>query len=103
MILIYVICKNKTEAEKIAKMLLKLRLIACANWRQVESCYRWKNKIVNGHETVMILKTRQNYFKRVEGIIKKIHSYEIPCIIKLNPDKVSGNYQKWLLKETKIV
>ncbi len=103
MILIYTVCKNKTEAKKIANMLLKLKLIACANWWQVESCYKWKNKIMNGNEAVLILKTRKNYYKKIESVIKKVHSYDTPCIIKLKPDKVEGDYQKWLLKETKII
>ena len=103
MILIYTVCKNKTEAKKIVNMLLKLKLIACANWWQVDSTYRWKNKIVNGRETVMILKTRKSYYKKIESLIKKIHSAETPCILQINPDKVEGKYLEWLRKETRIV
>ncbi|OGY88792.1 MAG: hypothetical protein A2927_01595 [Candidatus Komeilibacteria bacterium RIFCSPLOWO2_01_FULL_45_10] len=103
MILIYTICRNKSEAEKIAAMLLKLRLIACANWWPMESIYRWKNKITTGQETVMILKTRENYYKRIESIIKKIHSDEVPCILKIKVNGVQSKYLEWLRKETRVV
>jgi len=103
MSLVYTVCKNKTEAKKIATMLIKLKLIACANYWPIESVYRWKNKIVNGQEVVMILKTRNNYYKKVESLIKKIHSYETPCILRINADQVEKKYLEWLFKETKIV
>ncbi|MBU1131023.1 divalent-cation tolerance protein CutA [Patescibacteria group bacterium] len=103
MILIYTVCKNKTEAKKIAAMLLKLKLIACANWWPIESIYRWKDKVVDDKEAAMILKTRKNYYKKIESVIKKIHSYEMPCIIKLSVDQVEKKYKDWLVQETRIV
>ena len=103
MIIIYTVCKNKVEAKKIASMLLKLKLIACANWWQTESVYCWKNKIINNKEVIIILKTRNNYYKKIESVIKKIHSYDVPCIIKLSVDKVESKYLEWLRKETRIV
>jgi periplasmic divalent cation tolerance protein len=103
MIIIYTDCRNKVEAKKIANMLLKLKLIACANWWPIESTYRWKDKIVNGQETAMILKTRKNYYKKVESIIKKLHNYEVPCICQIDINKVERKYREWLFKETKII
>ena len=103
MILIYTICKNTGEASRIANMLLKLKLIACANWWPIESVSRWKNKIVKTRETAMILKTRKAYYKKIEAVIKKIHSYEVPCILKIDVDKTESEYLQWLFKETRIV
>jgi len=103
MILIYVICKNKQEAKKIANVLLKLKLIACANWWPVESAYVWKNKTVNGREVAMYLKTRKEYYKKVESLIKKMHSYEEPCILEIDVDKVDAKYREWVRRETRII
>lgn len=102
MILIYTLCKNKQEAKKIANILVKLRLVACANYWPIESVYRWKNKIVNGQEVVLILKTRNNYYKKIESLIKKIHSYETPCILKIEVAFANRQYLNWLMKETRI-
>lgn len=103
MILIYVSCKNKTAAKKIANVLLKLKLIACANWWQVESVYRWKNKIVNSHETAMYLKTRKENYKKVEAVIKKLHSYQTPCIFEIDVDKVNLKFKAWVRQETRLI
>lgn len=103
MILIYTVCKNRVEAKKIAQMLLKLKLIACANWWEIESVYRWRDKVVNDKEVAMILKTRKSYYKKIESVIKKIHSYEVPCILKLSVDKGEQKYLEWLRKETKVI
>lgn len=103
MIIIYTDCRNKVEAKKIANMLLKLKLIACANWWPIESAYRWKEKIVNDKEVILILKTRKNYYKKVESIIKKLHSYEVPCICEIDVNKVERKYKEWLMRETRIV
>lgn len=101
--LIYTICKNKQEAKKIVNFLLKLKLIACANFWTVESIYRWNNKIVSGKEVAVYLKTRKENYKKVEAAIKKLSSAEIPCIFEIDVDKVSKQYADWVRKETRLV
>jgi len=101
--MIYTVCNNKTEAKKIAKMLLKLKLIACANFWPMESVYQWNNRIVEGEEVAMILKTRKNYYQKIESLIKKIHRDETPCILGIIAYKVEKKYLDWLMKETRVV
>ncbi|MFA6304498.1 MAG: divalent-cation tolerance protein CutA [Patescibacteria group bacterium] len=103
MILIYTICKNPAEAKKIAGVLLKLKLIACANWWSVTSTYVWKSKVVLNKETAMFLKTRKENYKKVEAIIKKMHSYSVPCILELDVDQRNPAYRDWVRKETRII
>jgi len=103
MILIYTICKNKAEAKKIASVLLKLKLIACANWWPIESTFTWKNKTVIAKEAAMFLKTRKENYKKLESLIKKMHSYETPCILEIDVDKLNQEYQQWVRRETRIV
>jgi len=99
MILIYITCKDKAEAKKISKQLLEKRLIACANIFPIESMYRWKDKIKEDNEIVLLAKTNKKHYEEIEKEVKKIHSYEIPCIMKI---KVEANkeYYQWIEKET---
>ena len=100
MTLAYIICKDAVEAENISMRLLKKRLIACANMFPIRSMYWWKNKIVNNNEYLMIAKTNEENFAKVISEVKKIHSYKIPCILKL--DSIANNdYSKWAEKEMK--
>lgn len=98
MTLAYIICKDAVEAEKISSHLLKKRLIACANIFPIRSMYRWKKKIVNEAENVIIAKTSEKNFDKVASEVKKIHSYKIPCILKID-SKANKEYWKWAEKE----
>jgi len=100
LIIILTTCGSRKEAKKIAKSLLEKKLVACANIiSRIESKFWWKDKIDKAKEVLIILKTRNGNFKRIEKEIKCIHSYEVPEIIAL--PIVAGNkiYLDWLRKE----
>ena len=98
MTIAYITCKDKREAERISMHLLKKRLIACANIFPIKSMYWWNGKIVNGNENVVIAKTNNKNFKKVVNEVKKIHSYSIPCILKLNAAS-NKEYGAWVDNE----
>ena len=92
---------NAAEARKIAKTLLKKKLIACANIiPKIESHYLWKGRLEKGNETLLILKTKRELQGRVEEEIKRLHSYELP-VIEFVETSVSAPVQEWVEKETK--
>lgn len=101
MILVYVTCKNLEEAQKISTMLLEKRLVACTNFFPIKSMYWWNKEINQDDEVAMLLKTRKESFKTVEEEIKKIHSYERPCIISLDVKEASKEFLEWIKKEVK--
>ncbi len=96
MIFIYTTCKNEREAQKIAGALLGVCLVGCANWWRIKSSYWWKGKIEKESEVALLLKTQEKNFKRIEAMIKKMHSYSVPCIVGWKTNKVSEDYLKWL-------
>ncbi|MBI2541845.1 divalent-cation tolerance protein CutA [Candidatus Woesearchaeota archaeon] len=98
MAMIYITCRDRKEAEKISMHLLKKRLIACASIFPVKSMYWWQNKIVNGYENVVIAKTSNKNFKKAVAEVKKIHSYEIPCILRIDA-AANKEYNEWAKKE----
>ncbi len=100
MILIYITCKNTKEAKKISKHLLEKKLIACANMHQIDSTYLWQGKIEESKETVIIAKTKEKNYNKIKKEIKKIHSYKIPCILKIKA-KPNQKYNKWINDELK--
>ncbi len=100
LIFIYITNPSKEEAEKIAKYLLEQKLIACANIFPIHSMYWWKGKIVEEGEFVLIAKTLETNYKKVKDEVEKIHSYTIPCIIKI-PVNPNEKYGDWLEGELK--
>lgn len=99
-IFVYITNPTKKEAKKIANHLLKKRLIACGNIFPINSLYWWKGKIVDDAEFVLIAKTTRANFEKVKKEVEKIHSYKIPCIIKI-PVSSNKKYFDWLKKEIK--
>jgi len=100
MISIYITCKDKKEAIKISKHLLKKRLIACSNIFPIKSMYWWNKKIINDNEIVILAKTTGKKFEKIKKEVGKIHSYDLPCILKFNVE-ANKEYEKWVKTETK--
>lgn len=96
MTIAYITCKSSKEAKKISYHLLKKRIIACANIFPIKSLYWWQGKIANDNESVIIAKTNDKNFKILVKEVKKIHSYEIPCILRLDavPNREYGDWAK---------
>jgi len=100
MIVIYTASKNMKEAKKTAEALLEKKLVACINMFPVSSMYKWKGKMQNVREIAMILKSNRN-FKSIEKEIRRISSYEIPCIIELDVENVNKVFDLWVKEELK--
>ena len=64
--------------------MLKKKMIACVNYFPVESAYQWKGKIEHSREVVSIVKTKKENWGKVKSAVEKRHSYETPCIIKID-------------------
>lgn len=97
---IYITCKNDAEARKISTALLKPRLVVCTNRFPISSQYRWKGKLVNDREILVIAKTQAKHYRKIIKLVTKLHSYAVPCIGKFN---ISYNtpYAKWLMGQTR--
>jgi|SRR3989344_4822522 len=96
MILIFTTLHKKSEAHKIGKDLLIKKLIACYNLIPIQSAYWWEGKIEKAKEFLLILKTSDKNFKKIEYSIKKLSNYEIPEIVAVEPSKVSESYLNWI-------
>ncbi|MDH5189264.1 MAG: divalent-cation tolerance protein CutA [Rhodospirillaceae bacterium] len=102
-IFVYVTTPNIDEALSIGRDLVKDHLVACVNIIDgVRSIYRWKDKIEDEKETVLVMKTVENNIDAVTKKIKSMHSYDCPCVVSM--DIVGGNndFLKWVGEETSL-
>lgn len=92
---------SEEEAKKIALSLVEKKFAACVNLlKGVESIYRWKGKLSDEKEILMLIKTREKLYKSVEEEVKRVHSYEVPEIIALPIIAGSKDYFYWMDSET---
>jgi periplasmic divalent cation tolerance protein len=100
--LVYITTKDKDEARRIGKELVKTRLAACVNIiDNMNSMYWWEGKIQDDQEVILIAKTKQSLVKKLIKKVKSIHSYSTPCIVSLPILDGNSDYLDWLEKETK--
>ena len=88
--------KKISEAKKMAKILLKNKLIACAQISTIESLYSWNGKAVNEKEFLLSLKTKIGFYGDIEKIIINNHSYDLPQIVMMPISNGSKLYFEWL-------
>ena len=101
MTLAYITCKDGKEAQKISMHLLKKKVIVCANIFPIKSMYWWKYEIVNEDEFAIIAKTNNKNFKKLEKEVKRVHSYKIPCILKIDAE-ANKEYELYYQKLNKL-
>ena len=101
--LFYMTCKNKVEANKIAYDLVKKDLVACANIiPSVKSYFKWNNKKVNiAKENILIGKTVKKNINKIITHVKKISSYECPCIVFVDINNGNKDFLSWIKSSTK--
>jgi len=96
-VIVLVTAPNRNTARKLARAALKARLIACANIiPHVESHYWWQNKIEQGNEVLMLLKTKSSRLAALEKLTLSLHPYDTPEIIVLNITRGNECYLSWL-------
>ena len=83
MTIAYITCKDRKEAENISMRLLRKKYIACANIFPIKSMFWWKGKIEKSREFAIIAKSSDGKFDKLVKEVVRIHSYEIPCILKI--------------------
>jgi len=99
--LVLTTCKDQAEARAIGKALVEERLAACVNIVPgIESIYRWKGKIEEGSEALLLAKTRVELVHGLMERVKKMHSYACPCIVVVPIVGGSEECCAWINKET---
>jgi periplasmic divalent cation tolerance protein len=92
---------SEEEAARIGMTLVEEGLAACANLvPHIRSIYRWKGKIHDERECLIITKTRTLLFRDLEKRVRELHSYEVPEIISFPVEQGFQQYLDWVNTET---
>jgi periplasmic divalent cation tolerance protein len=99
-IVVLTTCDSEEQAQSLARHLIEQRLAACVNILPgARSIYRWKDKIEDAAEFVLVIKSRRDLFAKLREAILHLHSYEIPEVIALPVVDGAEAYLGWLDRE----
>ena len=80
--------------------MVEKRLAACVNIVPgVRSVYRWKDKIEDTAELMLVIKSRRDVLDSLRAELEKMHSYEVPEMVALSIVDGSEAYLSWLDRE----
>ncbi|MFN2632962.1 MAG: divalent-cation tolerance protein CutA [Thermoanaerobaculia bacterium] len=92
---------TEEQALDIAHALIRNRQAACVNLiPNVHSIYRWKGRVCDDGEFLLLIKSRAREFEGVCETIQKINTYELPEILAYRVDESSPGFADWITRTT---
>ena len=72
---------SKTNAERMAKLLIKEKLAACVSIKQIFSVYEWDGDIQENKEFEITIKSKPEFKDDLIDFLHKNSTYDVPQII----------------------
>jgi periplasmic divalent cation tolerance protein len=90
-------CPDKETATRVANTLVNQRLAACVNILPgLTSVYHWQGQIEASEEHLLLIKSTQEAYDRVESAIRQAHPYELPEVIAVTLVAGLDSYLAWI-------
>lgn len=90
---------SREEADRIAHALVEEHLAACVNVvPAIASVYRWQGSVETASEILLLIKTTAENLDAVESTLRRLHSYELPEFLVLQPEAATQAYADWLAR-----
>jgi periplasmic divalent cation tolerance protein len=88
---------DRETAQRISNQLVTEKFAACANiLPEVESIYRWKEKIETGSETPVLFKVSEDRQSAFQEKLRALHPYDVPEIIFVPLSSGLPEYLHWV-------
>jgi periplasmic divalent cation tolerance protein len=90
-------CPVGDAAQTLAEALVKERLAACVNILPgLVSVYGWQGALESSQETLLLIKTEQQAYPRLEARLRELHPYELPEIVAIDIARGLPDYLNWI-------
>ncbi len=100
-LIVYVTMPDGASATTFSETLVRERLAACANiLDNAKSVYWWRDVLETATETVCLFKTTRERFPAFLERAKKLHPYDVPCIVAWPVELGNKDFLEWIRAET---
>jgi periplasmic divalent cation tolerance protein len=94
---------TEEQALDVAHALVRSRRAACVNIvPNVHSVYRWKGRVCEDDEMLLLVKTRAEQFEAVLETIQRVNTYELPEVLAYRVDWASPGFASWIDRMTAV-
>jgi len=91
---------SRAEAQRLADLLVELRLAACVQLVDIASAFTWQGKVEHAQDGVLLIKTRTVLYPQVERLLRENHSYSVPEILQIPIENGLPDYLQWMHEVT---
>jgi periplasmic divalent cation tolerance protein len=92
---------TEDQALDVAHALIRNRQAACVNiLPNIHSIYRWKGRVCDDTEWLLLVKTVAGQFDSVLETIQKVNTYELPEVLAYRVDHSSDGFGDWISRMT---
>ena len=88
---------SKTNALRLAKLLVENKLAACVSMKEILSIYEWDNDIEENKEFEITIKSKPEFKENLIDFLYKNSTYEVPQIV-YKKYHTEMKYYDWLNK-----
>lgn len=89
---------SEQQAVEMSEELVGRRLATCINIVPcLRSIYRWKGRVCEDTELLLLIKTPSNLFDDVAQAIRELHPYELPEILAIPVEKAEEVFHRWII------
>jgi periplasmic divalent cation tolerance protein len=92
---------NGEKAREIAIAALEALLAACVQLYPIKSHYVWEGELHEDEEVAIHLKIRTEDYEALSALIRRLHDYEIPEILRFDIADGDPAYLDWLTETVK--
>ncbi len=86
---------DEERAHSLARAALEAKLAACVQTHQIRSHYVWHGETREATETLLQMKTTPERYDALAALVRRLHSYETPEIVRLDASEADPDYLAW--------
>jgi periplasmic divalent cation tolerance protein len=97
MLIVFTTCAGSEEANSLAERIVSAGFAACVQvMPHMMSFYVWEGEMQREAEHLLLIKTLPEKYDQLERFITENHGYDVPEIVAIDAERVSGPYLAWM-------
>lgn len=94
-------CPDEATAKRLAGEVVDAGYAACVNVVPgLTSVFYWEGEVQNDAEVLMVIKTTDTVYSRLEQHLVASHPYELPEVVAVGIEQGLAGYLEWMNTET---